>query len=108
MVNLNYFCSVKIIFVLLLIFRESGKKSLNVTTAKFFDVIGFDINEQRVSELRSGTDKTLEVEDKDLKEVLIENIDAPIASPSKPPILAARKKMNNNSEIYNKFISKLL
>ena len=49
---------------------------LAVEFAKKYITIGFDINEQRVSELRSGTDKTLEVEDKDLKEVLIENIDA--------------------------------
>ncbi|MFK2820682.1 nucleotide sugar dehydrogenase [Flavobacteriaceae sp. LMIT009] len=49
---------------------------LAVEFAKKYITIGFDINEQRVSELRSGTDKTLEVEDKDLKEVLVENIDA--------------------------------
>jgi len=35
-----------------------------------FPVIGFDINEDRIKELQSGTDSTLEVEDTVLKEVL--------------------------------------
>ena len=35
-----------------------------------FPVIGFDINEERVKELQSGTDSTLEVADEILKEVL--------------------------------------
>lgn len=34
-------------------------------------VIGFDINNQRVQELKGGLDKTLEVEDSTLKEVLV-------------------------------------
>ncbi len=35
-----------------------------------YPVVGFDINQTRVDELRSGTDKTLEVEDEILKAVL--------------------------------------
>ncbi|WP_074406536.1 MULTISPECIES: nucleotide sugar dehydrogenase [Aquimarina] len=35
-----------------------------------YPVIGFDINEKRIKELRSGTDSTLEVEDELLKSVL--------------------------------------
>ncbi|TBW26618.1 nucleotide sugar dehydrogenase [Gramella sp. KN1008] len=35
-----------------------------------YDVIGFDINKERVNELRSGTDSTLEVEDELLQSVL--------------------------------------
>src|SRR5699024_2075491 len=36
---------------------------LAVEFAKHFEVIGFDIKEQRVSELEQGYDRTLEVED---------------------------------------------
>tara|TARA_R100001369_G_scaffold92691_1_gene139146 strand:- start:1417 stop:2697 length:1281 start_codon:yes stop_codon:yes gene_type:complete len=35
-----------------------------------YPVVGFDINENRINELRSGTDNTLEVEDSILQEVL--------------------------------------
>lgn len=35
-----------------------------------YPVIGFDINENRIKELNSGTDSTLEVEDNVLQEVL--------------------------------------
>lgn len=48
---------------------------LAVEFAKKYHVIGFDINETRIAELRQGKDKTLEVEDEDLKTVLINNID---------------------------------
>jgi len=48
---------------------------LAVEFAKKFHVIGFDINEARIAELRQGKDKTLEVEDENLKSVLIDNID---------------------------------
>lgn len=48
---------------------------LAVEFAKKYHVIGFDINEQRIAELRQGKDKTLEVEDDNLKSVLINNID---------------------------------
>ncbi|HEU4636655.1 MAG TPA: nucleotide sugar dehydrogenase, partial [Edaphobacter sp.] len=40
---------------------------LAVALAKRFDVLGFDISEARVSELRSGYDRTREVEDDQLK-----------------------------------------
>lgn len=35
-----------------------------------YSVVGFDINKARIRELQQGNDKTLEVENKDLKEVL--------------------------------------
>lgn len=38
-----------------------------------FPVIGFDINEPRVSSLKSGTDTTFEVEDEVLQSVLVDN-----------------------------------
>ena len=43
---------------------------LAVEFAKKYMVIGFDINEKRIGELKSGVDKTLEVEDDHLKSVL--------------------------------------
>lgn len=43
---------------------------LAVEFAKKYMVIGFDINEKRIGELKSGIDKTLEVEDDHLKSVL--------------------------------------
>lgn len=46
---------------------------LAVEFAKKFMVIGFDINEKRIEELRGGVDKTLEVEDDHLKSVLASN-----------------------------------
>lgn len=42
---------------------------LAVEFAKKFHVIGFDINEDRIKELQSGKDSTLEVEDADLQAV---------------------------------------
>ena len=36
-----------------------------------YPVVGFDINQNRISELRSGTDSTLEVEDEILQAVLV-------------------------------------
>ena len=45
---------------------------LAVEFAKKFKVIGFDINPQRIQELRKGSDHTLEVSKDDLKKVLIE------------------------------------
>ncbi|MDM1047934.1 nucleotide sugar dehydrogenase [Sphingobacterium hotanense] len=38
-----------------------------------YPVLGFDINQKRIDELRSGKDSTLEVEDDMLREVLVEN-----------------------------------
>ena len=46
---------------------------LAVEFAKKYMVIGFDINEKRIKELRSGVDNTLEVEDEHLKSVLTSN-----------------------------------
>lgn len=43
-----------------------------------FPVVGFDINQKRIAELRSGTDSTLEVEDDILQAVLVN--DNPVAS----------------------------
>ncbi|WP_262922051.1 nucleotide sugar dehydrogenase [Aquimarina acroporae] len=40
-----------------------------------FPVVGFDINEKRITELRSGTDSTLEVEDDLLQSVLKDKVD---------------------------------
>ena len=47
---------------------------LAVEFAKKFFVVGFDINAQRIKELNSGVDKTLEVENDDLKSVLTADI----------------------------------
>lgn len=38
-----------------------------------YNTVGFDINEARIRELRSGTDSTLEVEDEILQAVLVDN-----------------------------------
>jgi UDP-N-acetyl-D-galactosamine dehydrogenase len=46
---------------------------LAVEFAKKFPTIGFDINAQRIAELNSGFDRTLEVEDAHLKSVLASN-----------------------------------
>jgi len=47
---------------------------LAVEFAKKYEVIGFDINTERVEELRKGIDETLEITDKQLSAVLVENI----------------------------------
>ena len=47
---------------------------LAVEFAKRFSVIGFDINEERIQELRQGKDRTLEVEDDHLKSVISEDV----------------------------------
>ncbi|WP_225035543.1 nucleotide sugar dehydrogenase [Winogradskyella sp. SM1960] len=49
---------------------------LAVEFAKQFFVVGFDINKQRISELNSGLDKTLEVENEHLKSVLTTDLNA--------------------------------
>ena len=49
---------------------------LAVEFAKKFFVVGFDINKQRISELNSGLDKTLEVESDNLKSVLTTDLNA--------------------------------
>ncbi|TYA56734.1 nucleotide sugar dehydrogenase [Formosa maritima] len=44
---------------------------LAVEFAKKYPVVGFDINTKRITELHSGKDRTLEVEDAHLKKVLV-------------------------------------
>lgn len=48
---------------------------LAVEFAKKYQVVGFDINAQRIKELRAGTDSTLEVEDTVLQSVLAKEKD---------------------------------
>ncbi|MCF1191248.1 nucleotide sugar dehydrogenase [Mangrovimonas sp. AS39] len=48
---------------------------LAVEFGKTYPTVGFDINQKRVEELRSGTDHTLEVSDGELKEVLANTAD---------------------------------
>ncbi len=49
---------------------------LAVEFAKQFLVVGFDINKQRISELNAGLDRTLEVENANLKSVLTTDLNA--------------------------------
>ena len=49
---------------------------LAVEFAKQFFVVGFDINKQRIHELKSGVDKTLEVDNDNLKSVLTTDLKA--------------------------------
>jgi UDP-N-acetyl-D-galactosamine dehydrogenase len=49
---------------------------LAVEFAKQFFVVGFDINKQRIKELNSGLDKTLEVDNENLKSVLTTDLNA--------------------------------
>ncbi|NRR91997.1 nucleotide sugar dehydrogenase [Winogradskyella undariae] len=49
---------------------------LAVEFAKKFFVVGFDINKQRIEELNAGVDKTLEVDNEDLKSVLTTDLNA--------------------------------
>ncbi len=50
---------------------------LAVHLSRHFDVLGFDLKTQRVEELRSGVDRTLEVSDSELKDAAIEYTDNP-------------------------------
>ncbi len=52
---------------------------LAVLLNKKFDVIGFDINSERVKELKGGFDRTREVNEKDLKNCSIEFTNSPEA-----------------------------
>lgn len=52
---------------------------LAVAFARHFDVVGFDISEARVAELKGGHDHTNEVSDRDLAEVNIEYTSDPSA-----------------------------
>ena len=47
---------------------------LAVEFAKQYPTVGFDINGPRVDELMKGHDHTLEVEDEDLKEVIVSDL----------------------------------
>jgi UDP-N-acetyl-D-glucosamine/UDP-N-acetyl-D-galactosamine dehydrogenase len=47
---------------------------LAVEFAKQYPTVGFDINGSRVDELRNGHDRTLEVEDEDLKQVIVSDL----------------------------------
>jgi UDP-N-acetyl-D-galactosamine dehydrogenase len=49
---------------------------LAVEFAKQFFVVGFDINKQRINELNSGLDKTLEVDNDNLKSVLTTDLNS--------------------------------
>ena len=49
---------------------------LAVEFAKKFFVVGFDINKQRISELNTGLDKTLEVDNENLKSVLTTDLNS--------------------------------
>ncbi|WP_299123566.1 nucleotide sugar dehydrogenase [uncultured Winogradskyella sp.] len=49
---------------------------LAVEFAKQFFVVGFDINKQRINELNNGIDKTLEVDNNNLKSVLTTDLNA--------------------------------
>jgi UDP-N-acetyl-D-galactosamine dehydrogenase len=49
---------------------------LAVEFAKKYEVVGFDINPERVEDLRKGIDKTLELTDEQLNAVVVENTKA--------------------------------
>jgi UDP-N-acetyl-D-glucosamine/UDP-N-acetyl-D-galactosamine dehydrogenase len=51
---------------------------LAVEFAKKYKTIGFDINEQRVTDLKKGLDSTLEVAEEDLKAVLTDDCSTPV------------------------------
>lgn len=51
---------------------------LAVEFAKQFFVVGFDINKNRISELNAGFDKTLEVENANLKSVITTDLNADV------------------------------
>lgn len=53
---------------------------LAVEFAKQFPTVGFDINGSRVDEIMSGHDRTLEVNDTDLKNTVVSNLEAIVDS----------------------------
>ena len=57
---------------------------LAVEFAKQYEVVGFDINTERVEELKQGIDKTLEITDEQLSSILVENPKAFFAVPHLP------------------------
>ena len=50
---------------------------LAVHLAAYFDVVGFDLKADRIKELQSGFDRTLEVEEQQLQQVRIRYTDEP-------------------------------
>ena len=54
-----------------------------------YPVVGFDINQNRIQELRSGTDSTLEVADEILQAVLVN--DNPVASRTSATVIPVPK-----------------
>ncbi len=66
---------------------------LAVAFAKKYNVVGFDINHRRVEELNSGHDSTLEVEDQELKSVLVKGEGSGL-------IISAQKSSLENCNIY--------
>jgi UDP-N-acetyl-D-galactosamine dehydrogenase len=89
---------------------------LAVEFAKKFDTVGFDINDTRVSELKSGIDSTLEVNDEELKSarhisyttnpeelgdcnILIVTVPTPIDDHKRPdlsPLISASRTVGKN------------
>jgi len=68
---------------------------LAVEFAKQYHVVGFDINDTRISELKEGNDQTLEVEPQDLKAVLTNDINA-----DKGLYISSDREAIANSNIY--------
>jgi len=66
---------------------------LAVAFAKRYNVVGFDINHRRVEQLNSGHDSTLEVEDQELKSVLVKGEGSGL-------IISAQKSSLENCNIY--------
>ena len=62
---------------------------LAVEFAKKYTVVGFDINQSRIDELKSGKDNTLEVESKDLLSVMNSNSNASFLPTSKSEDIAS-------------------
>lgn len=69
---------------------------LAVEFAKKYAVYGYDINEARVKELNGGRDSTLEVDDKNLQEVLVKEFD----NRSYGLFLSAREAAIANCNVY--------
>src|SRR5690606_32211566 len=63
-----------------------------------FPTVGFDINQKRIDELRSGTDSTLEVEDDILQAVLV----------SENPLIVTQKNKNTEKHLIGLYCSNQL
>lgn len=68
---------------------------LAVEFAKQYPVVGFDINDTRIAELKQGKDQTLEVESDELKSVLISDQNA-----NKGLLVSSKRDEIANSNIY--------